>query len=42
MVPARFAGKGWEIIGSDVNSPAEAAGCKNRRVAGTNVERPGT
>jgi hypothetical protein len=40
--PARFAGTGWEIIGSDVKSPAAAAGCKNRRVAGTNVERPGT
>jgi hypothetical protein len=40
--PARFAGTGWEIIGSDVKSPATAAGCKNRRVAGTNVERPGT
>jgi hypothetical protein len=41
-VPARFAGTGWGIIGSDVKSPAAAAGCKNRRVAGTNVERPGT
>lgn len=39
---ARFAGTGWEIIGSDVKSPALVAGCNNRRVAGTNVERPGT
>jgi hypothetical protein len=33
---------GWEIIGSDVESPASVAGRKNRRDAGTNVERPGT
>ena len=38
--PARFAGTGWGIIGSDVKSPADAAGRNSRRVAGTNVERP--
>jgi hypothetical protein len=39
--PARFAGMGREIIGSDVRV-RPAAGCKCRRDAGTNVERPGT
>jgi hypothetical protein len=39
--PARFAGMGREIIGSDVRV-RPVAGCKCRRDAGTNVERPGT
>jgi hypothetical protein len=33
---------GWEIIGSEVESPAYAPEALTGRIAGTNVERQGT